>query len=202
MASPRQLTLAASHGLAIELAKGQSVKIVNTHGSQVVDTWAFAIEQPEEYLSMPVTRRLVYRLMPKAGDALFSNRRRPLLTMTEDTSPGIHDTLFTCCDRFLYEQLGCTEYHRNCADNLVEAMQAIGREPSRIPDPLNLFMNIPWTPDGMLSFEETVSVPGDYVVLKAEMDLIIAFSACPQDIVPINGVSCIPTEAHFLVLDG
>ncbi len=63
MASPRKFTLAASHGLAVELAEGQSVKIVNTHGSQVVDTWAFAIDESEEYLSMPVTRRLVYRLM-------------------------------------------------------------------------------------------------------------------------------------------
>ncbi len=47
--------------------RGQSVKIVNIHGSQVVDTWAFAIDKPEEYLSMPATRRLVYRLMPING---------------------------------------------------------------------------------------------------------------------------------------
>ena len=194
MASPRQLTLAASHGLAVELAEGQSVKIVNTHGSQVVDTWAFAIDEPEEYLSMPVTRRLVYRLMPKAGDALFSNRRRPLLTMTEDTSPGIHDTLFTCCDRFLYEQLGCTEYHRNCADNLVEAMQAIGREPSRIPDPLNLFMNIPVSDNLDIAIAPPVSRPGDHVTLLAERPCIVALSACPMDLMPINGADQTPRD--------
>ena len=62
-------------------------------------------------------------------------------------------------------------------------------------------MNIPWTPDGELSWEEPVSTPGSYILLKAEMDLVIAFSACPQDILPINGRVGKPKEAHFQILD-
>jgi uncharacterized protein YcgI (DUF1989 family) len=58
-------------------------------------------------------------------------------------------------------------------------------------------MNIPWTPDGTLSWAEPISTPGSYVRLRAEMDLVVAFSACPQDILPINGRTGHTTEAHF-----
>ena len=61
-------------------------------------------------------------------------------------------------------------------------------------------MNIPVGPGGQLSFQPPVSKPGDYVLLRADMDCLAAFSACPQDMVPINGQDCVPTEAHFEVL--
>ena len=105
----------------------------------------------------------------------------------EDTSGGIHDTLMAACDRYRYEVLGCTDYHDNCTDNLARACATSACRRRRRPSPLNLFMNIPWTTDGGLSFAPPVSTPGSYVVLRAEMDLVIAFSACPQDILPING---------------
>lgn len=196
----RELTLAAAHGLALELAQGQSVRVVNTHGSQVVDTWAFAAADLEECLSMPVTRRMLFRLMPRAGDQLYSNLRRPLLTMAEDTSPGIHDTLITCCDRYVYEQLGCSEYHRNCADNLVEAMAAAGLRPPRIPDPLNLFMNIPVSDNMDIAFAEPLSRPGDQVTLRAERAAVVVFSACPMDLMPINGPEQRPRDVALQVL--
>jgi len=200
MASLQELTVPAAHGLAVELAAGQSVRVVNTHGSQVVDTWAFAAGDLEEYLSMAVTRRMLFRLMPRAGDRLYSNRRQPLLTMTEDTSPGIHDILITCCDRYVYEQLGCNEYHRNCADNLVEAMAAVGLRPPRIPDPLNLFMNIPVTNNLEIAFAEPVSRPGDQVTLQAERPAVVVFSSCPMDLIPINGPQQTPRDVAVEVL--
>ena len=85
--------------------------------------------------------------------------------------------------------------------HLCAGMKELGLEEPETPSPLNLFMNIPWTPDGELSWEEPVSTPGSYILLKAEMDLVIAFSACPQDILPINGRVGKPTEAHFQILD-
>ena len=61
-------------------------------------------------------------------------------------------------------------------------------------------MNIPVGPNGSVSFEPPVSTAGSATsTLRAEMDLVIAFSACPQDLIPINGVDCKPTEAHFEV---
>ena len=81
------------------------------------------------------------------------------------------------------------------------ATKELGVDISWVPSPLNLFMNIPWTGNGALSFEEPVTRPGNYVVLRAEQDVIVAFSACPQDILPINGRQTAPTEAHFEVLN-
>ena len=72
-------------------------------------------------------------------------------------------------------------------------------EVPEVPSPLNLFMNIPVKEDRTLSFEAPVSTPGSYILFRAEMDLVIAFSACPQDILPINGVGHLPTEAHFFI---
>ena len=120
--------------------------------------------------------------------------------MLEDTSPGIHDTLLAACDRYRYELLGCTRYHDNCTDNLAAALAELGYRALETPSPWNLFMNIPVGAGGSLSFEALVSKPGDYVLLRAEMDCVLVFSACPQDIVPINGLACAPTEAHFQVM--
>ena len=194
------VTIPARKGKAGSVKAGQRVKIINTHGQQVVDTWAFNRETLNEFMSMEHTRTALQRIMPEVGDSLVTNHRRPILTLLEDTTPGIHDTLLAACDRYRYQLLGSTEYHNNCTDNLAEAMAELGLTAPETPSPLNLFMNIPVQGRGNLSFEPPVSRSGDYVVFRAEMDCVVAFSACPQDMVPINGVACTPTEAHFKVL--
>ena len=78
-------------------------------------------------------------------------------------------------------------------------MRDLGLEIPEEPSSFNLFMNIPWTEDGRLTLEAPVTKPGDYVVFRAETDVVVAFSACPQDILPINGHARHPTEAHFQV---
>jgi hypothetical protein len=103
------------------------------------------------------------------------------------------------CDIYRYQGLGVAEHHDNCTDNLAQGMRDLGLTPPETPSPLNLFMNIPWTIEGALSFDPPVSTPGCYIALRAEMDLVIAFSACPQDILPINGRAGKPTEAHFAI---
>ena len=130
---------------------------------------------------------------------MLTNHRRPILTILEDTSGGVHDTVIAACDKFRYKFLGVEEYHDNCEDNMIAAMKSLGLEAPEVPSPLNLFMNIPVKEDRSLSFEAPVSTPGSYVLMKAEMDVVMAFSACPQDILPINGVGHLPTEAHYLV---
>jgi uncharacterized protein len=193
------VTIPARRGKAAHVKAGQHIAVINTHGKQVVDTWAFAAPELREFMSMEHTRAAICRLIPKKGDALYTNRRRPILTIVEDTSPGVHDTLMAACDKWRYEGLGCTEYHDNCTDNLHAAMSELGLEAPEIPSPLNLFMNIPWSVDGKITFEEPVCKPGDTITMRAEHDLVIAFSACPQDILPINGIGNMPTEAHFRV---
>ena len=193
-------TIPARRGRAARLSKGQSIKIINTHGQQVVDTWAFSTEDPREFMSMEHLRATLTRIFPHAGDFLVTNRRRPILYFAEDTSPGIHDTLMAACDDYRYGLLDCTEYHDNCTDNLFAAMRNIGLSPPECPSPLNMWMNIPVVEGGNTEWGVPASKPGDYVVLRAEMDCVVAMSCCPQDILPINGEAREPTEAHYQIL--
>ena len=93
------------------------------------------------------------------------------------------------------ELLGCKEYHRNCTDNFWEAMVALGLKPIELPSPFNLWQNTPVEPDGVIKPNPPVSKRGDYIVMRAEMDLVICLSACPQDITSICGNK--PRNAHF-----
>ena len=190
-------TIPARHGVAIELDAGSEIVVINTYGTQVLDTWAFSVADPGEYLSMEHTRSRLNRLSPGAGDSLFSNRRQSVLTMLEDTSPGIHDTLLCACNQEIYRELGCDESHRSCESNLHEALSTVGIEVSTTPAPLNLFMNVRVAPDGAIDRRPPQSQPGDRVRLRADMHVAIVFSACPQDITPINGAECTPRDAHY-----
>ena len=205
MISSSLVTIPARGGKAAFLEAGQRIRVINTHGQQVVDTWAFNRADLKEFMSMEHSRTFLSRIMARVGDSMATNRRRPILTLLEDTTvegdtAGIHDTLLAACDRYRYELLGCEGYHDNCTDNLAAALAELGLTPPETPSPWNLFMNIPVAADGSVAFVAPVSKPGDYVTLRAEMDCVVAFSACPQDVVPINGVNCTPTGAHFQVL--
>ncbi len=194
------VTVPARLGKAARLGAGQSVKLVNTHGSQVVDTWAFNAADFSEFMSMEHSRVAIGGIFPRVGDSMVSNRREPILTLVEDTSPGVHDTLIAACDRYRYEQLGCEGHHDNCTDNLAAAMGELGMVVPETPAPWNMWMNSPVAEDGSVSFEPPLSRPGDYVVLRAERDAMVVFSCCPQDMIPINGADCVPKDCHFEIL--
>lgn len=191
----------ARKGRATRLAKGQQLRLINTHGTQVVDTWAFNAADMSEFMSMEHSRVAIGGIFPKTGDAMVSNRRRPILTLMQDTSPGIHDTLIAACDRYRYEGLGAVGYHDSCTDNLHAALGALDLSVPLTPSPWNMWMNIPVAADGGVSFEATVAAPGDHVTLRAEMNIVMVFSCCPQDMIPINGVDCTPRDAAFEVIE-
>ena len=195
----QRITIPARRGKAARVRAGQHVRIVNTHGTQVVDTWAFNAAEPTEWMAMEASRAWFMKLAAAVGDSFVTNRRRKILSLVEDTSGGRHDTLMAACDLQRYGLLGVKGHHDNCRDNLHAALAELGLNVPATPSPLNLFMNIPWTPAGALAWGEPVSTPGSYVRFRAEMDLVIAFSACPQDILPINGVTGKTTEAHFVI---
>lgn len=204
MAASDLVTIPAGHGKATRLSAGQHVKLINTPGTQVVDTWALNAYELTEYMSMESSRVWNLRINPKVGDVMVTNRRRPILTITEDTTPGIHDTLMAACDRYRYGLLGFTEYHRNCQDNMFEGLLEIGvTPPFPIAASFNVFMNIPVGEDrNGLDFRPTRCEPGQYITFRAEMDCFVAFSACPQDVLPIHGEGgAPPKDAHFQVLD-
>jgi uncharacterized protein len=191
----------ARQGRAFRLRRGQTLRLVNTFGAQVADFWAFSAEDPREHLSMEHVRADLRRLTPRPGDALVTNRRRPILTLAADTSPGVHDTLIACCDVHRYRQLGHEgPPHDNCADNLRLAMLAIGLRAAEIPCPFNIWMNTPPGPDGAIAYLPPVSAPGDRVDLATELDCIAVVSACPMDLLPINGADHAPKALHALVV--
>ncbi|MEO8267098.1 MAG: urea carboxylase-associated family protein [Ilumatobacteraceae bacterium] len=182
------ITVPGSHARAVRVTAGESVQVINTHGTQVVDFWAIRADHPEIAMSMQHSRVRWRNLRPHPGDEMLDEERSVIMTMIADTSPGVHDTVIAACDRFRYEQLGAAPGHRSCCSNFDEALAELSiRRTSPVPAPLNLFMNIPWDLDGAITFEPTVSSPGDSVLFRAEIDLVAIASACPMDIVPING---------------
>ena len=182
-----QFVIAGGHAKAFTLAASESVRITNIEGSQVVDVWALCPPSLGEFLSTEHTRSCLEKLIPATGDQLFSNQRRPIISLVEDTSAGVHDLLLSACDTRRYELLGCQEYHRNCADNFDQALAALGFPASQLPSPFNLFENVSIRGDGTLSIEPPLVRAGESVVLRAELDLVMVLSACPMDIAKTNG---------------
>ena len=176
-------------GKAIRLCKGDHLKIVNTHGTQVVDFWAFNAEDPTEIMSMHHTKSCLKKMLPAEGEDFVTHKRRPILTFVEDHSPGVHDVVLPACDRYRHIWEGDTRGQRDsCGDNLIYAFEDIGLEPPVVtPQPFNLWMNIRLHLNedqrqvGEIEYLPTVTKPGDFAVFRAKMDCIAAISACPYD---------------------
>ena len=197
-----ELVLPARAGVAMRLGTGDRLRIVNTYGSQVVDLWAMAADDVLESMSMPHSRNPWFRLAPRPGDVFTTNLRRPILRLLEDSSPGVHDTLIPSCDSERYRQLGAPD-HGSCTDNFHVALRAIDVDPPRaVPTAVNLWMNVVLQSNGTISIAAPVSKPGDHVLVEAEMDCIVALSACPHDLptVQLNGVDCTPHDVAYNVI--
>jgi uncharacterized protein YcgI (DUF1989 family) len=186
----RARDIAAQSGGWIEVKAGERVRIVDVEGEQIADTFAAARADPSEYLSARHTRAALRRLFPRPGEAFYSNRMRPILTLLADTSPGLHDMLWMSCNDQLYRSMGVTEPHPNCQDNFLAAAREAGWTPAETPDPVNLFQNTRVGPDGELVTARARSKAGDCVTLRAEMDLVLVVTACAFDLAPINGDRC------------
>jgi uncharacterized protein YcgI (DUF1989 family) len=184
----QSIIVPGSQARAVHVGAGSTIRVVNTHGTQVVDFWALRADRPEIAMSMQHSRIRWRNLRPHPSDEMLDEERSTVMTMLEDTSPGVHDTVIAACDQFRYEQLGAAPGHRSCCANFAEALAELSISRSApVPAPLNLFMNIPWDLGGNISFDPTVSAAGDSVLFRAEVDVIVVASACPMDIVPING---------------
>ena len=182
-----QLDISPGSAVSVDLKGGQSCRVVNTRGGQVVDTWAFAAGDYDEYLSMEHSRSANYKLLFEPGDSLYSNRFRPLLRLSADTSPGIHDTLHAACSRGSYRYYGSERDTPNCEDNLVAQLALKKFDLVHVPCPWNLFEHARVAADSTLADEPSSARPGDYVELEALVDLLLVFSACPSTVGNISG---------------
>ncbi|MEO3803037.1 urea carboxylase-associated family protein [Nonomuraea sp. B1E8] len=188
----------AAEGRAVKVGAGQRVRVTDLEGGQVGDLFAFAADDTTEQLSASHTRAATSRLFPAVGEQFVTDRRRPILTLVGDTSPGVHDMLIAACDPARYRALGVTGFHASCADNLRRSLAALGLESPRTPQPVNLFMRIPVSGDGRLSWLTAISRPGDAITFEAVVDCVLVVSACPQDLVEINGHRPTPLAIDLL----
>jgi uncharacterized protein YcgI (DUF1989 family) len=186
----------ARSGRAARMKQGQTLKVINTHGTQIVDFWAFSAKNMREFMSMEHTRPIISKLTPVMGDPLLTNKRNVILKIVRDTSPGVHDTTIAACCPVRYRQLGVKGHHASCQENLFAALKTLRRTTAEVPSPFNLFQNSQYHTKRGLEFKPSVCKPGNYISFKAEMDCIVVFSACPQDLL---GVNSNPTEAHYQI---
>ncbi|KRT75687.1 MAG: hypothetical protein XU14_C0109G0003 [Armatimonadetes bacterium CSP1-3] len=194
-----RILVPAREGRAVPVPAGGQFRVVDVEGQQVGDLFAFSARDVGEYASAEHTRVGIARLFPRVGEAFLTNRRRPILTLLAEDSPGVNDMLMAACDPERYRLLGVTGWHASCEENLRRAMAGLGHPSVEVPQPINLFMDVPIGPDGALSFRAAGTRPGDSVTLQAEMDAIVVLSACPQDLNPVNGPG--PTSLAIDLLD-
>ena len=165
-------------GVGLRLRQGEQVRLIDPHGGQSGDLLAFSHDGTER-LSNGRTFDYSGKIYLSTGDVLWSDRSNPMLTIVADTV-GRHDFLYSSCSIEMFRmQYGVTGYHANCYDNLSTAMRKLGLEPGPLPTAFNFFMNVEIATDGRLTIAPPKSRAGDSMILRAEMDLAIALSACP-----------------------
>jgi uncharacterized protein len=194
----QRIMVPAREGRGLRIASGTLFRVIDVEGGQCGDLFAYRSSDVSEYASAAHTRVHVNRLFPKPGQHFVTNHRRPILLLERDDSPGVHDMLVAACDPTRYAGLGVAGWHASCQENLRDAMRGLGFERIEIPQPINLFTNIPVLEDGGLDWRPASTRAGDSVTVRAEMDCVIVLSACPQDIVPINDKRPTPLALEIL----
>ena len=164
---------------------GQYLQIQTIEGKQVADFVAFNADDLGEYVSTSHTRVANMNIVPQMGMSLYTNLRQPIFEITEDTV-GRHDMLVAACDRARYEALDAPG-HASCREGLADALVEYEVGYDRMPDPINWFMNVSIKQKGELDVRAPLAEAGDYVLLKALRDAVVAVSACPQDLNDTNG---------------
>jgi uncharacterized protein YcgI (DUF1989 family) len=181
-------------GAGFLLRAGQVLTVVDPTGGQVSDLFCVAADDNDEWLSSGRTIDYANTIYPTTGHILYSNRSRPMLTITGDTC-GRHDFLLTPCSQdtfdLLYPDLDGAA-HPSCFDNLCRALSPFGVSPDRIGTTLNIFMNVWNDDDGVLHIDPPTSVEGDRVDFRAEMDLHVGLTACSAE--KSNGGVCKPID--------
>jgi uncharacterized protein YcgI (DUF1989 family) len=165
-------------GTAFTLREDQRIRVIDAEGEQVADLTCFASRDPDEYLSSGRTIDYNKKIYLTINDTLYSNLSNPMLTIIDDPV-GKHDFLFAPCSREMFQlTYGITEPHPNCLDNFAHSLGPFGISASQIPTAFNIFMNAPISEDGAVTVKTPSSKAGDYLELRARMDLIIGVTAC------------------------
>ncbi|MAF09802.1 MAG: urea carboxylase [Croceicoccus sp.] len=180
------------------VAKGQTLRVVDVEGNQAVDFLIYSAADDVERYSAQDTVAAQGNLFLKTGSVLLSNEGRPMMTIT-DTSVEYHDTIGGACScesntlRYGHH----TKAQHACVENFLEANLTEGRGKRDMVPNINFFMNVPVEEDGSLGIVDGISAPGLTVDLRAEMDVIVVVSNCPQINNPCNAFN--PTPVRMIV---
>jgi urea carboxylase-associated protein 1 len=198
----RDSEVPAGEGFIERVARGQTLRIVDLEGNQAVDTLFYSAADPRERYSATDTIRHQGGLYLTTGSVLRSTLGTPMLTIVADTC-GRHDTLGGACaaESNTVRYGDHTKYMHSCRDNFLLALANSGLtlEKRDLTCNINFFMNVPVTPAGGLTFEDGISAGGKYVEMRAEMDVLVLISNCPQLNNPCNAYN--PTPIRLLVWD-
>jgi urea carboxylase-associated protein 1 len=198
----RQTVPAGDYWMEV-IRTGQTLRILDLEGNQAADTLFYAVADPTERYSAIDTIRAQGNVYLTAGSVLMSTENRPMLTITADTC-GRHDTLGGACAtesntvRYALDKK-CMHACRDSWLRAVAERDEFGLTKRDITHNINFFMNVPVTPDGGLTFADGISGSGKYVEMRAEMDVIVLISNCPQLNNPCNAYN--PTPIDVLVWD-
>ncbi len=201
-ASYRKVIPAGDYWMHV-VKKGETFRILDLEGNQAADTLFFNADDPHERYSASDTIREQGNVFITAGTVLMSDLCRPMLTVTADTV-GRHDTLGGACAtesntvRYALEKFSM----HACRDSFLLAVaenEHYGLDKRDIAHNINFFMNVPVTAEGGLTFADGLSAPGKYVEMRAEMNVIVLISNCPQLNNPCNAYN--PTPVEVLIWD-
>ena len=173
-------SIAARQGAAFEVREGERIQIVDQAGKQTAILVAFKKDDHGEWASTTHTSEGLGSIMLRLNGHIISNRRNWMLRLEEDTV-GRHDMLTPACDGRRYLDYYGLVDHPNCKDNLTTALAEFGIPYEPLPDPINFFMHVGILGDGAIEVREPLSEAGDFVVLRALTDLVVAISACPNE---------------------
>jgi urea carboxylase-associated protein 1 len=182
--------------------QGQVFRILDLEGNQAVDTLFYNANDYEERYSANDTIRAQGNIYLTTGTQLLSNEGNPMLTIVADTC-GRHDTLGGACSaesntvRYALDK----RHMHSCRDSFLLALAEWdnGMTKRDLSSNINFFMNVPVTPQGELTFADGISAAGRYVEMRAEMDVLVLISNCPQLNNPCNAYN--PTPVQLLIWD-
>jgi uncharacterized protein YcgI (DUF1989 family) len=180
-------------GKAVEVRRGEVVRVEQLEGGQCADFNAFNLHDYREFFHCGRTR-VLHGMFPSTGDMLWSAppRERPMFTIIADTA-GINDLSFPRCTGVLFEYAWGYETHTNCQDILAEAEREYGLTPDDVHDSFNLWMNTKIDAEtGRLSVDRNTSQAGDYVELVAHFDCLVVVSVCGADVFNTSNFSLKP----------
>lgn len=191
-------TVPARAPWSMELLEGQTLRIVDLEGNQAVDFLVYSLLDDAERYSAADTIAAQRNIFLDQGSVLLSNEGRPMMTIVQDTV-GRHDTIAGACSResntLRYGHH--TKHQHACVDNFLLAHARTGRGKRDMVSNVNWFMNVPVEADGTLGIVDGISAPGKHVELRAEMDVLVVVSNCPQVNNPCNGFD--PTPVRMTV---